>query len=62
MVIFISDMVIGYWWLMLGAIIISALYIKQRYATPVGKAWFDRMFLKLPRTVIAKYLAAGASA
>ncbi len=48
MVIFVSDMVIGYWWLMLALIIISALYIKQRYATPVGKAWFDKMFLKLP--------------
>jgi general secretion pathway protein F len=48
MVIFVSDMVIGYWWLMLAVIIGSALYIKQRYATPVGKAWFDKMFLKLP--------------
>jgi general secretion pathway protein F len=48
MVIFVSDMVIGYWWLMLAVLIISVLYIKQRYATPVGKAWFDRMFLKLP--------------
>ena len=48
MVIFVSDMVIGYWWLMLAGVIFSALYIKQRYSTPVGKAWFDRMFLRIP--------------
>lgn len=47
-VIFLSDLVIGYWWLMLATVIGGALYIKQRYSTPSGKAWFDRLFLKLP--------------
>lgn len=47
-VIFVSDMVIGYWWLMLACAIGAVFYVKQRYATPAGKAWFDRVFLKLP--------------
>jgi len=47
-VIFISDMVIGYWWLMLAGVIIAVFYTKQRYSTPSGKAWFDNLFLKLP--------------
>jgi general secretion pathway protein F len=48
MVIFLSNVVIGYWWLILSACVGLALYVKKSYSTPNGKAWFDRMFLKLP--------------
>jgi len=47
-VIFISDFVIGYWWLMIGAVVAAVFYVKQRYATPAGKAWFDNLFLRIP--------------
>lgn len=48
-VIFISDMFIGYWWLIFGCVIALGAYIKHSYSTPKGKAWFDRLFLNLPK-------------
>lgn len=48
-VILLSDIFIGYWWLILGAVIGLGAYIKRSYATPKGKAWFDKLFLTLPK-------------
>jgi general secretion pathway protein F len=48
MVILLSDIFIGYWWLIIGSLTTLAIYIRRKYATPMGKAWFDKVFLKLP--------------
>lgn len=48
-VIFISDIFIGYWWLILGSVVGLGFYIKHSYKTPKGKAWFDKLFLTLPK-------------
>jgi general secretion pathway protein F len=48
MVILLSDTIIGYWWLILTCLAALVAIVKNRYSTPHGKAWFDKMFLKLP--------------
>jgi general secretion pathway protein F len=47
-VLFLSNTIISYWWAFVFAAIGLGLYIKQSYATPKGRAWFDDLFLKLP--------------
>jgi len=48
-VIFISDVFIGYWWLIIMGVIGLFYYIKHSYSTPKGRAWFDKRFLTLPK-------------
>jgi general secretion pathway protein F len=48
-VIALSDLFIGYWWLILGLVIGLIMYVRHSYATPKGKAWFDKLFLTLPK-------------
>jgi general secretion pathway protein F len=48
-VIFISDIFIGYWWLILMGAVGLFYYIKHSYSTPKGRAWFDKRFLTLPK-------------
>jgi general secretion pathway protein F len=48
-VILISDIFIGYWWLILAGVIGLFFYIKHSYTTPKGRAWFDKLFLTLPK-------------
>jgi general secretion pathway protein F len=47
-IIFFSDVLLGYWWLLLALIGILVLTVKNYYAQPKGRAWFDTLFLRLP--------------
>jgi general secretion pathway protein F len=47
-VIGFSNLITGYWWLIL-TVIFGGLYAARKYyATPKGRDWFDALFLKLP--------------
>jgi general secretion pathway protein F len=48
-VILLSDIFIGYWWLILMGAVGLFYYIKHSYSTPKGRAWFDKRFLTLPK-------------
>jgi len=37
-----------YWWLMLGVVVGAALWLRQDYASPAGRARWDRVLLTLP--------------
>lgn len=47
-VIFFSDAILGYWWLLIAIIALVSISVKNYYAQPDGRAKFDRLFLKLP--------------
>lgn len=47
-VILVSDLMIGYWWAIALFFIGLVFFIKERYSNATGRAWFDRIFLKLP--------------
>jgi general secretion pathway protein F len=48
-VIFASDMMLGYWWIIFPGIALTGYLIKRWYGTPKGRAWFDKQFLTLPK-------------
>lgn len=47
-VILVSDLMIGYWWAIALFVVGLVFFIKERYSNAAGRAWFDRIFLKLP--------------
>jgi len=47
-VIFFSNSLISYWWVVVLMAIMGSVYIRQSYATKSGRARFDAWFLKLP--------------
>ncbi len=44
----ISDAIINYWWLLLGAIVFIVVGLKQFYKTPLGHLQMDTLMLHLP--------------
>ncbi|MGH7618366.1 MAG: type II secretion system F family protein [Gemmatimonadaceae bacterium] len=47
-VIGLSHLLKTYWWLVLGAVVVSAFLIRRYYRTPAGKLVIDRLLLKAP--------------
>lgn len=47
-VIGLSDILTGYWWVIVGILILTAYGAITYYKTPKGRAWFDTQFLKFP--------------
>ena len=48
LVIGLSNILTGYWWLIIGVIVISIYSTAAYYRTPKGRSWFDTTLLKLP--------------
>jgi len=44
----LSDAIINYWWLILGAIVLIVVGLRQFYKTPVGHLQIDTLLLHLP--------------
>jgi type IV pilus assembly protein PilC len=47
-VIFLSDLLQGYWWAFIGGAVLAAFLIRRYYATDNGKLVIDRLLLKTP--------------
>lgn len=47
-VIFASNTLTGYWWAIIGALVLSVVLVRHYYAQPAGRAWFDAKLLKAP--------------
>lgn len=47
-VIFASNTLTGYWWVIVGALIGAISFIRYYYAQPKGREWIDRQLLKAP--------------
>jgi general secretion pathway protein F len=47
-VIFLSNALTGYWWLLVGLIIGIVALTRYYYGQPKGREWFDRTLLKAP--------------
>jgi general secretion pathway protein F len=45
---FLSDVIRGYWWLILLSILLTAVLIRRSRATPEGRVKWDRWLLRLP--------------
>src|SRR5690606_24652776 len=43
-----SGLLQGYWWALLGVILLAAFLIRQTYRTPSGQLAIDRMMLRVP--------------
>jgi len=48
LVIGAGDVVEGYWWLLLMVVVGAALWLRQDYATELGRLRWDRLVLRLP--------------
>lgn len=44
----ISNAIINYWWLLIGALVLIVLGLRQYYRTPAGRLQIDTLLLKLP--------------
>ncbi len=44
----ISEFLLGYWWLIIIAIVVGVVAFKRLVATPAGRRWWDGMQLRLP--------------
>ncbi len=44
----ISNSIINYWWLILGALVMVVVGLRQYYRTPMGRLQIDTLLLKLP--------------
>jgi len=44
----LSRLLQGYWWLLLGVILVIAFLVRQTYRTPGGRLAIDRMMLGMP--------------
>lgn len=44
----VSSFVASYWWVVLGGIASGVLGVSRLVRTPAGRAWYDRMLLRLP--------------
>lgn len=44
----VSNMFVGYWWLILGGIIAIVFLMRYAHGTPVGKRFLDAVLLKIP--------------
>jgi general secretion pathway protein F len=47
-VIFASHTLTGYWWAIIGGIVLAVALTRHYYAQPAGRAWFDAKLLKAP--------------
>lgn len=47
-VIALSDALTGYWWAILGTLILTVYLIRYYYRQPKGREWFDRKMLTAP--------------
>lgn len=47
-VIAFSNILTGYWWLIISVLVGSAMAARAYYRTPTGRAWFDKVALRLP--------------
>jgi general secretion pathway protein F len=48
LLIFLSDFFRSYWWIVLGALVVTAVFLHQGKKTDKGRRWFDKTILSMP--------------
>ena len=48
MLIFLSNLMTGYWYIALGILMVAAVAFRHLLSTESGRLWFDRLLLKIP--------------
>ena len=58
LLIFLSDFFRSYWWMVLGALVMTAVFLHQAKKTEKGRRWFDKTILASPvMGILAQKLA-----